>query len=225
MAVVIERERPAVRRHELLDQEEVAVGILGQPEQRRRNLAGGVINGRDEGEAWPAPLQPVVWAGVDLHQHARLGVARPSPPMGRGGGLPRAVQPALQQDAPDTRPGQGNALALGQQFAQVLMIAVPIGRLGQREHVPPHAGRDRVGRAALAVAVPERPPARGSVGRQQAPDLADGERQHLRRRPGAQLPLCQLREYRDPLLLLGVHTPLSPLSNGQRGDRIAEHQG
>jgi hypothetical protein len=60
---------------------EVALGILLEAELGRSNAVAGVIDGTDQAQIGPAPLEPVVAAGVDLEQHAGLREAVPTPAM------------------------------------------------------------------------------------------------------------------------------------------------
>ena len=59
---------PRAAQH-LLDQQEVATGVLGGAEQRVHDGARGVVDGEQQGEARASLLEPGVVAAVDLEQH------------------------------------------------------------------------------------------------------------------------------------------------------------
>jgi hypothetical protein len=199
VAVVVERQRAARAGDELPQQQEVAVGILDRVEQRRRDRAGRVVDAGQQGELRPAPLQPGVRAAVELPQHPRLRVARPAL---AGRALPcvlGSVQARRQQDAPHGRARDGDPLPLGQQLAQVLVVAAALGRPRQSHDALPQRGRHGVGRLPPTVAVRHRLGAAPAIPPDQPPDLAHRQPQQRRRRSGCQLPLRHLVQHDDPL--------------------------
>ena len=60
------RHRQAVALRDAAQQEQVADLILGGPEAQEDDLAGGIVDGPDQGGCGPAPFQPVKGAAVDL---------------------------------------------------------------------------------------------------------------------------------------------------------------
>ena len=59
------------------------------------DLAGGIVDGPDQGGLRPPPFQPVEGAAVDLQQHPFRWAALPPPPVhGRGLPWPAGATPA-----------------------------------------------------------------------------------------------------------------------------------
>lgn len=67
--VAVEGEWDAVTLEEVLDQEEVALGVLHRVKAGSGDRPGGIVNGAKEN--WPraAPQEPVVMAPIDLEKH------------------------------------------------------------------------------------------------------------------------------------------------------------
>jgi hypothetical protein len=210
VAVVVDRQRAAPGGHDALQQEEVAVAILGLAEERRRHVVGGVVDRREERAARAALVEPGVWAGVELQEHPLLRVARAPPVVLRGLVPAGAGDPGGAQDAPQRRAGEFDPLPFGQQFAHVLVVAALVLALRQLDDPPPQRRGERVGRPAAVVAVDEARRALGLVGRTQATQLPQRDAQEHGGGRVRYLPLCDLREHRHLLLLLARHL-LRPL--------------
>jgi hypothetical protein len=60
---------------DLAEQAEVSAGVLGLFKTSARDLAGGVVDDSKKGEPRTAVLEPKVITGVDLQEHAFLGIA------------------------------------------------------------------------------------------------------------------------------------------------------
>lgn len=152
--------------HQAFQQEEIAVGALGHPEDGGRHLVGCVIDRRYQRQAWSAPLYPVVRTGMDLREHPCTRVAGAPLAMRLWHDLVRRSDPLGVQDAEETRSREDDAFPLGQQFAQVLLVAALIGRRGQRDHPLTDCGADGMGRRAPRVAVLEGGGPRPTIGSQ-----------------------------------------------------------
>jgi hypothetical protein len=60
---------------DLAEQAEVSAGVLGHFKAGPWDPAGGIVDDAKEGEPRSAVLEPLVIAGVDLQEHALLGIA------------------------------------------------------------------------------------------------------------------------------------------------------
>jgi len=119
-----------------------------------------------------------------LHQHPGLRIARPPLP-GRAvpGGL-RAMLPRREQNTPHRRARDDDALPLGQQLAQVLVVTAAIRGAGQLEN-PPTAGLGHgMGRLTPTIAVGRRRRTALPIPLDEPPDLTHRQPQQFRRRRG-----------------------------------------
>ena len=149
------------------------MGILSLPKEGIRDDVRGIVDGADQGEPGGASLQPVVPAGVELEQHAFLGVAVTSAAMlGRAAGA-RTGEAGLQEDAAERGARHLDALAFREQLAQMLVVTVGVGRLGQGEDPLPHLGRQRMRGRPSTVAMDQGGSTRVAIPRSQAVDLPD----------------------------------------------------
>jgi hypothetical protein len=109
---------------------------------------------------------------VDLDQHARLGIARAPAAMLPPALFPRGTHPRCEQDATHTRAGEPNALAFGQEIAQMLVIASPIRRGGQADHLGSYLLTDAVHRLPASIPMGQRSSALLSIRCQESPHLS-----------------------------------------------------
>ena len=181
MPVAVEGQGHAVAGDDLLEQEQVAVGVLVLPEQGEGHRPGGVVHGPDEGEAGAAPLQPVVLAPIDLQQHPLLRVALPAPIALTRATAARTVDSPRQQDPSDGGARQADALPLRQQLGQMRVVKAGVTALGQGQHLcpRPRAGGGR--RLPATVAVRHGGGALLSIRRQQSPRVATAHAQQAGR--------------------------------------------
>lgn len=101
VAVAVDRDGDSMAVRQLLEQGEVAMGILGVAEGGRQNGAGRIVDRSEQHEAWTACFEPVVIAAVDLHQQAGLRHAFPAPPVARGATFPGAPDARSAEEAGD----------------------------------------------------------------------------------------------------------------------------
>ena len=74
VAVGVDRHGDAATADHLAEDVEVPLGVLLVSEDGPGDQAGGVVNGADQAQVWPASLEPVVAAGVNLEEHAGPGI-------------------------------------------------------------------------------------------------------------------------------------------------------
>src|SRR4051812_19154045 len=72
MTVAVDGQGSSRGADDLLDEEEIAVGILGLTEQGIRDDVGGIVDGANEGQERATVLEPIVAATIELEQHAFL---------------------------------------------------------------------------------------------------------------------------------------------------------
>src|SRR5437899_11686804 len=75
-AVAVDRERQAVLAEDLVEDDGVAVEILGGAEVQGKEPRGGVVDGPQECHRRPTLFEPVKGAAIDLHQTAGGSFAR-----------------------------------------------------------------------------------------------------------------------------------------------------
>lgn len=121
--------------HQLLHQQEVASRIFFLSKHRCHQLAGGIIDGRKPHEPGASVTQPGMSTAIDLDQHALLDITRASASMLPSVLFSGGTHPSCLQDATHTRAGEPDAIAFGQQIAQMLVIASPIRRACSADHL------------------------------------------------------------------------------------------
>ena len=177
MTVAIEGERDAAAPDDLLQQEEVAAGVLGGAEEGVHGCAGRIVDGEQQGEARAALLEPGVMAAVDLKQHPLAGhPLTPDAVLGRPAATgARDADP--RQDPADRPAAHVQALVLPQQLGEVGVVRSRVAGGGQAHHGRGDIGRDGVVRTAPAVAVGERRSSPRTVGGEEPPrvPLADAQ--------------------------------------------------
>ncbi len=105
VTVSVDGDGEPVVRHEITQQPEVALGILLLAEDRTEDVAGGIVDGREKGEAWAAVLQPGVRAPIEKDEQASLEHALPALAMARRSPPARTTEPGREEDA--AHGGQG----------------------------------------------------------------------------------------------------------------------
>ena len=130
MPIAIEGHRHAAAVDDLLEHEQVAVGVLLFSEQGEGDRPRGVVHGPDERQAGSPTLQPVVPAPVDLQQHPLLGVALPAQIALARSAAAGAPNTARQQHPPDGGAREADALPLGQQLGQMRVVEAGVAALG-----------------------------------------------------------------------------------------------
>src|SRR3712207_2815083 len=109
--------------------------------------------------------------GVELEEHALLGIAVPAATMGGGAPGAGAWYTSGEQNAAQRGAREVNALALGQQLTHMLVITVGVGCLGEREHPLAQFGVEGMSRGVAPIAMDEGSGAIHVVGGPQPLDL------------------------------------------------------
>src|SRR6516165_12833751 len=112
--VAIERQGEAILRADLLEEGDIAVQILGGAEVQGQDGAGRVVDRAEQGEAGPAPLEPVKGTAVELREAAHAGLGGPAGPVLPGAAAMFGGQAEGPADPPDGGPAHQQALDLAQ---------------------------------------------------------------------------------------------------------------
>ena len=179
MAIGVDGEGDAMAVGECVEKLKIPVGVLVVAEFGGEHRSGGIVHSGEEGEPGAAGLQPGMGAAIEEDEHARLGHALPATAMPRRPAAAGTADADLVQNAMEGGAGQPEALPLGEEFGEVLMIDSRIGLLGQGDHLVPRGLIGPPGRLSPLVAVDEGCGAADAVPTPQAPDLPDTPAQEL----------------------------------------------
>jgi len=93
---------------------------------RHHQYTRAPVNRREQGQSWPLPFQPIVRAGIDLHEHPRLGI--PFAPTAMRGRVPgaRRTNACCPKNAAHARPREDDPFPLAQLLGQLHLIESPI---------------------------------------------------------------------------------------------------
>ena len=134
MAIGVDGEGDAMAVGECVEKLKIPVGVLVVAEFGGEHRSGGIVHSGEEGEPGAAGLQPGMGAAIEEDEHARLGHALSAAAMPWRPAASWTVDAGLVQDATDGGAGQPEALPLGEELGEVLMIDAGIGALGQGDH-------------------------------------------------------------------------------------------
>src|SRR2546425_9741183 len=101
VAIAVDGDGDAFPLREGLEDQEVTVRILFIAKGGGGNLAGGVVDGGDQGQARAALVEPGVGAAVELDEEAFLQHPLTPSAVARWAAAPRAGHPRRAQDAAD----------------------------------------------------------------------------------------------------------------------------
>ncbi len=132
MAIGVDGEGDAVAVGERVEEVEIPLGVLVVAEFGGEHRPGGIVHGGEKGEPGAAGLQPGMGAAIEEDEHPRLGHALPAAAMPRRPAAAGTADAGLVQDAMDRGAGQPEALSLGHQLGEVLMIDTGIAGRGSR---------------------------------------------------------------------------------------------
>lgn len=152
---------------------QVAPGGFLCVEPPGEDLSGGVVDNGVKHEPGAAVFEPGVVTAVELDEHAGLRHPVASRPMAWGPTGARAAQPGLPQEAADGLAGDRGALALAEQFTEVLVVDAGVGGAGQLDDPSAQGVAEPPRGGTTSIAVCERGRAAGAVGAPQATELAD----------------------------------------------------
>ena len=153
VAVGVGGDRDAIAADEMAEQEEVTVGVFDGPKDGREDFAGSVVDGRMEDEAGAAVFEPGMMTAVHLDEQPRLRHALSPTAVTRRSAFPGTTEAGGAQQALHGLSGDVDALALGQELGEVLIVHAGIGRAGQGENARPDRFGDAPRGASPAVAV------------------------------------------------------------------------
>ena len=158
--------------YQVLHQQEVIVGVLLLAEEGVDHLTGGIVH-RDQQRGWRRLVPPPrVMAAVHLDEHALAGHALAAHPVLGRTPLPWTAQASVDQDAPQGRPADFDALPFAQQLAEMGVVGPCVPGACQVNHICRQGIGRRVGRPAASVAVSNGDRAPLLIGRQDAPGVA-----------------------------------------------------
>jgi hypothetical protein len=106
------------------------VGIFLKPKDAPEHLAGRIVDRGMEDEAGAAVLQPGVLAAVHLDEEAGLGHAFAAAAMPRGATGAGTADPGRTEEPLHSPTRHPEALALGQQLGEVVVIHRCVDRAG-----------------------------------------------------------------------------------------------
>ena len=152
-AIAVEGQRQAVLSEHALQERGVAVHIFGRPEVQGQDLAGGIIDGPQQHQRGPAPLEPREGAAVDLHEGPARGLGHASVAARRG--PPRmAGRPALlAPQTPDGLATEDQAVLLAQFLGQMAVVEAHVARGHQAKRRRPRGARQAAGRGPAPIAM------------------------------------------------------------------------
>jgi len=218
VAIAVDGDRDAVGLHELPQDHKVPLGILLVPKGGGEDVAGGVVEGREEGQAWAPMLQPIMITAVELHEQAGLRHALTVPTVLGRTSSARTPHPGGPEDAVDGGLREREVFAFGQQLAEVCVIDAGVGGLSEPDDPSTDGIRHAPGRWATAVPMDQRLRAVPADRSAQAPDLTSRETQKVGRCGHQKLAAVEGTEY-DELLLRAVrqgdHPPRIRVGEGR----------
>lgn len=149
--IAVEGDGDAASPDRLPEHDEVAIGLFVEPEDRRRDLAGRIIDGAVEDEAGATAFQPVMLAAIPLEEQAGRGHALAPPPEATPVAGPGTRKAGGQEDAADGGAGEDDPVDFGEFLGQVLVVEASIGGAGQPGDPALQGGGDAIGSGTAAV--------------------------------------------------------------------------
>ena len=172
VAITVDCDRDAFRVCEGVQDLEVAVGIFLFAKRGGEDLAGRIIDGRDQGQARTALVEPGVGATVELDEEAGLRHPLTTSAVARRAATPRARQACRTQDAADGGPGEDQSFALDQELVEVMIVEADVELAGEAHNTGPDVVRDAVDGETPVIPMDESGQAPGLQSCAQAADLA-----------------------------------------------------
>ena len=155
-----------------LHQQEVIVGVLLLAEDGVDHRAGGIVHGDQQRERRYLVAQPRVMTAVHLDEHARARHALAAHPVLGWPPLSRTAQTGVDQDTPQGRPADFDALSFAQQLAEMGVVGPCVPGACQVNHIGRQGIGSCVGRPAAPMTVGQGGCASFPVNRQHAPGVA-----------------------------------------------------
>ena len=178
-AIAVESQRHTVTLQELAEQREISESGFGREELGGQDFTGGIVLHAQSGEAGAAALEPVMGRAVQLHQFSELSGAQTTLAMSGSAAFSGRTETGRSQEATQGLAAEGEALALAQFLAQVMVVEAGIGGAGQTNDGLAHPPGQATGAGTTAVGVCQ---SRLSLLPQaflQTPDLTDAKREQF----------------------------------------------
>lgn len=156
MAIRVHGARDTVAAEQLPEEQQIALGILGETKEGGDDSARSVVDGGEEDETRAAGFQPGMVAAVELDEEPGLRHAlAPSAMTGRaaGAGTPEACAAEQPLERPS---GNRQALALPEHFRQVVIVESGVGGASELQHAPTEALGQLTRRGPAAIAMGQR---------------------------------------------------------------------
>ena len=169
--VCVEGDGSAATLYQGLHQQEVIVGVLLLAEEGVDHRTSGIVHRNQQRERRRLIPQPRVIAAVHLDQHALPGHALTAHPVFGRPPAPWTAQTGVDQDTPQGRPADFDALSFAQQLAQMGVVGLCILGARQMNHSSCNGLGRRVGRPAAAVAVSNGDSSLLTISRQDSPGM------------------------------------------------------
>lgn len=179
VAIAIDGDGEALGLGQSAEEQEIAVRIFLLPKGGGADFASGVVDGGQQREARAPLVQPGMGAAVDLDQQASPGHPLASTAMPRGTTAARTPQSRRGQDATHRWARQRDPFSAGEQFGEMLVVEVGIGRSGERHHALPQGRGDAIHGGAAPVTVHEGGGAACAIGSPEPADLANRSAQQV----------------------------------------------
>ena len=214
MPIGVGRGGQAIAADQLAQQEEVAVGILFGAKDTSQDFACGIVDGREEDEARAAVLKPGMMTAVHLDQQPDLRHALAPAAMLGWTALARTADASGPKEPLHGLPRHAEALSLGQQFGEVVIVHASVGRASQGQNPSSDGVSHPAPGGPSAIAMGHGSGAVLPPAAEQPPEVAQREAQEPRRLPGAQNTVVDARQDMQALVLplgqgdcLPVHPP------------------
>lgn len=198
--VGVHGDRESVGGDDLLEEHQVAGGILMLAEDCAEHGAGRIIDSVEQDEGGAALLEPGVMAAVELDEQSRSRHTLPAQAVFGGAPPPRAAQAGRAEDAVNGGMGEDEILALGQELGEVAVIHSGVGRLGEADEALPDGGTDPARGRSAPIPMDEGFGAASAVGAPKTTELAHRESDEGCRLGHEHLPTLQGIEDHEPLL-------------------------
>ena len=169
--VGVQGDGSAATLYQALHQQKIATAVLLLTEEGVDHRASGIVHRDQQRERRRLVPQPRVVAAVHLDQHALTGHALAAYPVLGRTPLPRTAQSGVNQDTPQGRPADFDALSFAQQLAQMGVVGPCVLGASQVNHICRQGIGSRVGRPAAPMTVGNGGSACLPVSRQDAPGM------------------------------------------------------
>jgi hypothetical protein len=149
--ITVEGDGDAASPDRFSEHDEVAMGLFLEPEDRRGDLAGRIVDSAVEDEAGAPAFQPVMLAAIPVEEQAGRRQALAPPPEATPVTGPGTREAGSQEDAADCGARENDPVDFGEFLSEVLVVEAGIGGAGQPGDPALKGGGDAIGSGAAAV--------------------------------------------------------------------------